>query len=125
MEIKIHRVSCRACDEIFYGKTLKEAKEKHKKHTKECPIIQAWKKVARFHEKAEKILGKKLTTQDVLEMLGIKRKKKRKRKMEECPYCGIEAESILMCPECGREGCISCMPGGAGCVCPECEELND
>ena len=45
--------------------------------------------------------------------------------MEECPYCGKEAEIELTCPECGREGCEHCMPSGKGCVCPECEEKED
>lgn len=45
-----------------------------------------------------------------------------------CPYCGREVleRDILVCPWCGREGCCDsdggCMPGGRGCMCPECED---
>ena len=49
---------------------------------------------------------------------------------ETCDYCGAELnkENLppdgrrMMCPGCGREGCLSCMPGGKSCTCPECEE---
>ncbi len=51
---------------------------------------------------------------------------------ETCPHCQQprDAEELalqktrgpLRCPECGREGCFSCMPAGRGCICPECEE---
>jgi hypothetical protein len=42
-----------------------------------------------------------------------------------CLYCwhAISKEAVaLRCPECDREGCGECMPGGRGCICPECEE---
>ena len=45
-----------------------------------------------------------------------------------CPYCGelIQGEpELLVCPECGREGCDSCMPGGVGVICPECEDKKE
>ena len=48
-----------------------------------------------------------------------------------CPYCGNECreEDILTCPQCEREGCCTnkggCMPAGADCICPECEEGED
>ncbi len=59
MKIEIHRVSCRACDEIFCGATSEEAKKKHQQHIKQCQTIKALKKIERFRKKAEKILGRK------------------------------------------------------------------
>jgi hypothetical protein len=48
---------------------------------------------------------------------------------DECAYCGADDDDddeeplyIYECPRCYREGCPECMPGGRGCVCPECEE---
>jgi hypothetical protein len=55
---------------------------------------------------------------------------------EGCAGCGISHKTAqednhldagellqeLECPACGRMGCNVCMPGGVGCVCPECEE---
>ena len=46
-------------------------------------------------------------------------------KKEPCPYCGKKTERVLTCPHCGREGCPDCMPGGVGCLCPECEEAKE
>lgn len=73
VEIEIHRVSCRACNEIFCGMTLKEAEEKHRQHIKKCEIIKALKKVSRLQNKFEKILGRKLTRTEVYKLLGIKK----------------------------------------------------
>ena len=45
--------------------------------------------------------------------------------MDKCLYCGAldDAENqTLHCPQCGRDGCLDCMPAGVGCPCPECEE---
>lgn len=58
-------------------------------------------------------------------------------KDESCPYCGETIETAtktflspeelangldrLECPQCGRDGCGVCMPGGNNCICPECE----
>ena len=45
------------------------------------------------------------------------------RKVEDCPLCGGKTEQIVECPECGAQGCVErCHPGGAGCLCPKCEE---
>ena len=46
-------------------------------------------------------------------------------KFKPCPFCGEKTRRILTCPRCGREGCPECMPAGAGCICPECEEKAD
>ena len=72
MNIEIHRVSCRACEEIFCGRTLEEAKEKHRQHIKKCETIIALEKIDRFTKKAEKILGRELTRKEVFKLLGIK-----------------------------------------------------
>ena len=43
--------------------------------------------------------------------------------MDDCPLCGKKTEQIVECPECGAQGCVErCHPGGAGCLCPTCEE---
>jgi hypothetical protein len=45
--------------------------------------------------------------------------------MDTCPYCGTaitEENPAMRCPQCGRDGCLECMPAGVGCICPECEE---
>ncbi len=46
-----------------------------------------------------------------------------------CPYCGFEItddpRDRLTCPNCYRDGCPDCMPGGVNCMCPECEENPD
>ena len=44
-----------------------------------------------------------------------------------CDYCGEPREERyrLTCPRCGRTGCPACMPGGRGCICPECEEKDE
>lgn len=49
-----------------------------------------------------------------------------------CPNCefkfvGDEAtffvlKGFYLCPGCERFGCDNCLPGGRGCLCPECEE---
>lgn len=60
---------------------------------------------------------------------------------EGCAGCGLSHEAArgagylfkgellqeLECPRCGKIGCNVCMPGGVGCICPECEqeENND
>jgi hypothetical protein len=72
MDIEIHRVSCRACDEIFCGLTLGEAKKKHREHIKKCEIIDALKKIGKFRKNAEKILGRKMTQKEVFKLLNIK-----------------------------------------------------
>jgi hypothetical protein len=46
-----------------------------------------------------------------------------------CSYCGARIDGtaidddneFLECPECGRDGCLKCIPGGKGVICPECE----
>lgn len=73
MKIEIHRVSCRACEELFCGMTLDEAKEKHRQHIKTCPAIEALEKVERFRKKAEKILGRKMTFLEVAKLIGAKK----------------------------------------------------
>ena len=42
---------------------------------------------------------------------------------ERCGHCGTEGNGlrILECPNCSRDGCPECMPGGVNCSCPECE----
>ena len=73
MKIEIHRVSCRACDEIFCGRTQKEANDKHRQHIKKCPLLTALIKVERFRRKAEKILGRKVTFLEAAKLLGVKK----------------------------------------------------
>lgn len=70
-EIEIHRVSCRACNEIFAGMTLKEAEEKHRQHLEVCQTLKVLEKVCRFQEKASIILGREVTTKEVRKLLGI------------------------------------------------------
>jgi len=72
MKIEIHRVSCRACNEIFCGRTLKEAEEKHRQHIKKCQTIKALEKVTMFQKKASKILGREVTLKEAYKLLGIK-----------------------------------------------------
>jgi len=72
MEIEIHRVSCRACNEIFCGRTIEEAEEQHRQHIKKCQTIKALEKVSRFQKKASKILGQEVTTREACKLLGIK-----------------------------------------------------
>ena len=72
MKIEIYRVSCRACDEIFYGRTLKEAEKKHRQHIKKCDTIIALEKVARFQKEASKILGREVTYLEAAKLLGVK-----------------------------------------------------
>ena len=74
MEIEIHRVSCRACDEIFNGTTHKEAEEKHRQHIENCQTIIALEKVERFRKEAEKILGRKMAFLEASKLLTRKTK---------------------------------------------------
>lgn len=68
-----------------------------------------------------------------LKALGKTRQEKREAEPQTCPHCGgaiHESRDILTCPRCGRRGCCpedgsGCMPGGRGCICPECEENTD
>ncbi len=69
-KIVIHRTSCRACGEMFSALSSKEAKNKHKKHIKECKMLLFW-------EKANKILERVLTAKEVAELLRIKIKSRR------------------------------------------------
>lgn len=73
MEIKIHRVSCRVCGEIFHGATQKEANKKHKHHVdKDCKLLRCWQK---FNE----ILGRELTKKEFYEIIGVKKKSRRRK----------------------------------------------
>lgn len=57
----------------------------------------------------------------------------RNKQKTECPACGKEIadpRELLTCPTCHREGCCTddgqgCMPAGARCSCPECEEEEE
>lgn len=50
----------------------------------------------------------------------------------QCPHCNavlseddveyFAENGFYNCPECERQGCAECMPGGRGCICPECED---
>ena len=71
-KIVIHRVSCRACDEIFNGATPKEAEDKHCQHIKTCQAIKTLEKVERFRKKAEKILGRKMTFLEASKLVRVK-----------------------------------------------------
>ena len=73
MEIEIHRVSCRACDEIFSGLTLEEAEEKYRQHIKNCESIKVLEKIERFRKKAGEVLGRKMTFLEAAKLLGVKR----------------------------------------------------
>lgn len=43
----------------------------------------------------------------------------------DCPKCGEKSEQVVVCVECGGEGCVEqCQPGGARTMCVECEELG-
>jgi len=68
-EIRVYRVSCRACDEIFCGLTLEEAKERHQKHIKKCPAITALEKVECFRVEAEKVLGREMTLKEAIKIV--------------------------------------------------------
>jgi hypothetical protein len=56
----------------------------------------------------------------------------KKPEPETCPNCGAvrsdeevklaKTRGNLVCPECSRDGCFTCMPAGRNCICPECEE---
>ena len=59
MKIEIHRISCRACDEIFHGRTPEEAAEKHRQHVKDCQTIVALEKIERFRKKEKNHRRKK------------------------------------------------------------------
>ncbi len=73
MEIEIYRVSCRGCDEMFNGTTLKEAEAKHREHIKHCETIKALEKVERFRGQAEEILGRKMTFLEAAKLIGAKK----------------------------------------------------
>ena len=72
-QITIHRVSCRACEEIFNGTTPKEAEDKHREHIKTCQAIKALEKVERFRKKSEKILGRKMTFLEAAKLIRSKK----------------------------------------------------
>ena len=72
-KIEIHRVSCRACDEMFHGKTPEEAEEKHRQHIKSCQTIVALEKVERFRKATEKILGRKMTFLEAAKLIETKK----------------------------------------------------
>lgn len=72
MEIKIFRVSCRACNEVFNGMTQEVVNEKHQLHIKNCETIKALEKVERFRKEAERILERKVTLKEAGKLLGIK-----------------------------------------------------
>ena len=76
MDIEIHRVSCRACDEIFCGTTPEEARKKHQQHIKKCQTIKALEKIERFRKEAEKILGRKMTFLEASKLIVNKRKRR-------------------------------------------------
>lgn len=38
-----------------------------------------------------------------------------------CPHCGTVTDRLYECNECGRSGCIKCMPRLMDADCPECE----
>jgi predicted RNA-binding Zn-ribbon protein involved in translation (DUF1610 family) len=59
-----------------------------------------------------------------------KREKSSSVEVETCAYCGAELSKAkenraLVCPDCGRDGCFECIPGGNAYLCPECEEKAD
>lgn len=70
MKIVIHRVSCRACVQIFCAETLEKAKKKHRQHIKNCQALKVLQKVERFRKRAEKILGRKMTFLEASKLLG-------------------------------------------------------
>jgi len=74
MKIEIHRVSCRACDEIFCAGTLKEAEEKLQQHTENCETIKTLEKIEKFRKETEKILGRKMTFLEASKLLTDKKK---------------------------------------------------
>jgi len=41
---------------------------------------------------------------------------------KECEICGKEVDWTYACPECSRETCEECGPGGIGTPCWECED---
>lgn len=71
MNIEIHRVSCRACGEVFNGITLEEAKKKHRQHIKSCETIKALEKIERFQKEASKILKREVSIKEAMELLGV------------------------------------------------------
>ena len=47
-----------------------------------------------------------------------------------CPMCGqpfdAAVDTLMQCPECGRNGSTACcMMGGRGCQCVDCEGGDD
>ena len=68
-KLYIHRVSCRACDEIFSGLTFEEVTEKHQEHIKNCDAIKALEKVEKFRKEAEEVLGRKMTFSEATKLV--------------------------------------------------------
>jgi len=68
-KVVIHRFSCRACNEVFCGLTLEEAKKKHQEHIKTCDIILGLEKIEGFRRKCEEILGRKMTFKEASKLL--------------------------------------------------------
>jgi len=73
MKIIIHRVSCRACDQVFCAGSREKAEKKHRQHIKNCQALKALQKVERFRKRAEKILGRKMTFLETAKLLGAKK----------------------------------------------------
>lgn len=68
-ELKIYRVSCRACDEMFSGLSLEEAIKRHQKHIKTCPALSVLEKVEKFRKESERILGRKMSFKEALKIV--------------------------------------------------------
>lgn len=76
-QIEIHRVQCRACKRVLVGFTAEETAKKHKLHIETCETVKAVQKFGRLWEKFNKILGRKLSRAEMLELIGCKTKGKR------------------------------------------------
>jgi hypothetical protein len=74
-KITIYRCSCRACNEQFAGCSQEEANAKHHEHIKTCDGIKALEKLGRFWRKTENILGRKVSYQEIAELLGLPKEK--------------------------------------------------
>lgn len=70
-KIAIYRVSCRACNKEFRALSLKKAKALHREHIKTCDTILALEKVERFRRTAEKILGRKMTFKETIDLIPL------------------------------------------------------
>lgn len=44
--------------------------------------------------------------------------------LQECSYCHEKVANVFTCRDCGRKGCLQCMPEGANRPCPECVIIN-